>query len=171
MSEFTNIRLKLSKLLAKLSEVSTDKGVLTKSEDTEFVVGDAVYVTNEAGEYVPAPDAEYTLEDGTVYVVVSGMITEIKKPGLKNDISQASVELEETVESEPVDKAIEEIRKEINELYKIVDELVKKSEATSEVVEKMSKTSAAKPATDEIVEVSNPQSFKEIVNNAKKNFR
>lgn len=165
MSEFTNIRLKLSKLLAKLSEVSTDKGVLTKSEDTEFVVGDAVYVTNEAGEYVPAPDAEYTLEDGTVYVVVSGMITEIKKP------EPATVELEETVEGEPVDKAIEEIRKEINELYKIVDELVKKSEATSEVVEKMSKTSAAKPATDEIVEVSNPQSFKEIVNNAKKNFR
>lgn len=167
MSEFTSIRLRLSKLLAKLSEVSTDKGVLTKSEDTEFVVGDAVYVTNEAGEYVPAPNSEYTLEDGTVYVVVSGMITEIKKP----------VELEETVpdpvedKSESVDKAIEEIRKEINELYKIVDELVKKSEATSEVVEKMSKTSAAKPATDEIVEVSNPQSFKEIVNNAKKNFR
>ena len=47
MNELTKIRLRLSKLLVKLSEVPTDLGVLYKSEDGEFVVGDLVYTSQK----------------------------------------------------------------------------------------------------------------------------
>lgn len=58
---------------------------------------------------------------------------------------------------EPVPDAIEEVRKEINELYNIVDALVKKVAElegrlgeSNERLEKMSKMSAASPAVEEI---------------------
>ena len=79
---------------------------------------------------------------------------------------------------EAVPEAIVEIRKEVNELYNIVDKLVKKMEEIDSkiadnqtTIEKMSSMSAAKPAVEEIEKVSKSQSFKDIVNEAKKNFR
>lgn len=92
MNELTKIRLRLSKLLVKLSEVPTDLGVLYKSEDGEFVVGDLVYVTEESGEFIPAPTGDYKAEKVT-YKVVDGKISEI---------------VEETVE-EPVKEELEDV--------------------------------------------------------------
>ena len=73
---------------------------------------------------------------------------------------------------EPVPDAVEELRKEVNELYKIVDQLVEKYseieekiKSTDQVVEKLSKTPAAKPAEEVTY-----KSFKEIVDNAKQMF-
>lgn len=172
MNELTKIRLKLSKLLAKFSEVETDLGVLYKSEDGELVVGDLVYVTEESGEFIPAPTGDYKAEKVT-YKVVDGKIAEIV---------EVKEELEEVPSpdgnEEPTPDAIEEIRKEVNELYSIVDKLVKKMEEienkvtdNQSVIEKMSSMSAAKPAVEEIEKVAKTQSFKDIVNEAKKNFR
>lgn len=178
MNELTKIRLRLSKLLVKLSEVPTDLGVLYKSEDGEFVVGDLVYVTEESGEFIPAPTGDYKAEKVT-YKVVDGKISEIVEETVEEPVKE---ELEDvpspdgSVESTP--EAIVEIRKEVNELYDIVDKLVKKMEEIDSkiadnqtTIEKMSSMSAAKPAVEEIEKVSKSQSFKDIVNEAKKNFR
>lgn len=173
MNELTKIRLRLSKLLVKLSEVPTDLGVLYKSEDGELVVGDLVYVTEESGEFIPAPTGDYKAEKVT-YKVVDGKITEI--------VEEVKEELEEVPSpdgsEESAPDAIEELRKEVNELYSIVDKLVKKMEEIDSkiadnqtTIEKMSSMSAAKPAVEEIEKVSKSQSFKDIVNEAKKNFR
>lgn len=149
MSELTSIRMKLSKLLAKLSEIETDKGVLTKQDETPFVVGDLVYVLVD-GEYKPAEDGDYKAGE-TIYVVAEGKIVEIRTP--------------EALETEEED--IVNLRKEVNELYAIVDELIKKVESltsktdeTTEVIEKMSKNSASQPI----------ETFKDIVE-IRKNFR
>ena len=178
MNELTKIRLRLSKLLVKLSEVPTDLGVLYKSEDGEFVVGDLVYVTEESGEFIPAPTGDYKAEKVT-YKVVDGKISEIIEETVEEPIKE---ELEDVPSPdgsvEAVPEAIVEIRKEVNELYDIVDKLVKKMEEIDSkiadnqtTIEKMSSMSAAKPAVEEIEKVSKSQSFKDIVNEAKKNFR
>lgn len=178
MNELTKIRLRLSKLLVKLSEVPTDLGVLYKSEDGEFVVGDLVYVTEESGEFIPAPTGDYKAEKVT-YKVVDGKISEIVEETVEEPIKE---ELEDVPSPdgsvEAVPEAIVEIRKEVNELYDIVDKLVKKMEEIDSkiadnqtTIEKMSSMSAAKPAVEEIEKVSKSQSFKDIVNEAKKNFR
>ena len=178
MNELTKIRLRLSKLLVKLSEVPTDLGVLYKSEDGELVVGDLVYVTEESGEFIPAPAGDYKAEKVT-YKVVDGKISEIVEETVEEPVKE---ELEDVPSPdgsvEAVPEAIVEIRKEVNELYNIVDKLVKKMEEIDSkiadnqtTIEKMSSMSAAKPAVEEIEKVSKSQSFKDIVNEAKKNFR
>jgi hypothetical protein len=55
---------------------------ITNDKDTDFEVGDEVYVTTEAGEKVLAPSGEHALDDGIVLVVDgSGKITGLHKPG------------------------------------------------------------------------------------------
>lgn len=178
MNELTKIRLRLSKLLVKLSEVPTDLGVLYKSEDGELVVGDLVYVTEESGEFIPAPTGDYKAEKVT-YKVVDGKISEIVEETVEEPVKEQLEDVPSPDGSEEaVPEAIVEIRKEVNELYSIVDKLVKKMEEIDSkiadnqtTIEKMSSMSAAKPAVEEIEKVSKSQSFKDIVNEAKKNFR
>ena len=178
MNELTKIRLRLSKLLVTLSEVPTALGVLYKSEDGEFVVGDLVYVTEESGEFIPAPTGDYKAEKVT-YKVVDGKISEIVEETVEEPVKEQLEDVPSPDGSvEAVPEAIVEIRKEVNELYNIVDKLVKKMEEIDSkiadnqtTIEKMSSMSAAKPAVEEIEKVSKSQSFKDIVNEAKKNFR
>lgn len=178
MNELTKIRLRLSKLLVKLSEVPTDLGVLYKSEDGELVVGDLVYVTEESGEFIPAPTGDYKAEKVT-YKVVDGKISEIVEETVEEPVKEKLEDVPSPDGSvEAVPEAIVEIRKEVNELYDIVDKLVKKMEEIDSkiadnqtTIEKMSSMSAAKPAIEELEKVSKSQSFKDIVNEAKKNFR
>ena len=94
----------------------------------------------------------------------------------------AEVDAEEQVPSpeggeEPTVDAVEELRKEVNELYSLIDELITKVKeidertiATNEVVDKMSKMPAA-PSAEEIVD-NKPaaKSFKEVAAEARKNF-
>jgi hypothetical protein len=55
---------------------------ITNDKDTDFEVGDEVYVTTEAGEKVLAPSGEHALEDGIVLVIDGeGKITGLHKPG------------------------------------------------------------------------------------------
>lgn len=178
MNELTKIRLRLSKLLVKLSEVPTDLGVLYKSEEGELVVGDLVYVTEESGEFIPAPTGDYKAEKVT-YKVVDGKISEIVEETVEEPVKEQLEDVPSPDGSEEaIVEAIVEIRKEVNELYGIVDKLVKKIEEIDSkiadnqtTIEKMSSMSAAKPAVEEIEKVSKSQSFKDIVNEAKKNFR
>ena len=58
--------------------IETDKGKLEwDNEDEELKAGDAVYITDEDGNRNPAPDGDYTTEDGKVIKVADGKVTEI----------------------------------------------------------------------------------------------
>ena len=61
--------------------VQTDKGKLEwDNEDENLKAGDEVFITDEDGNRNPAPDGDYTTEDGKVIVVVDGKVSEIKDP-------------------------------------------------------------------------------------------
>lgn len=178
MSKFTKIKLELAKMLAKFSDIKTDKAVLTYDSDEDLRAGMDVYVQDENGEYAPAADGEYVTEDGKIIVVKDGKVESITDPKAEVDPEDGmrtvevdaacgtkKVEAEEVadpaVETDGVKEtetdAIDAMHREINELYDIVDKLVKKvaemedkGKATEEVVEKMSKMSAAFAAEEEI---------------------
>ena len=178
MSKFTKIKLELAKMLAKFSDVKTDKAVLTWDSDEDLREGMDVYVADENGEYVPAADGEYVTEDGKTIVVKDDKVESITDPKAEVDPDEGmrtveadaacrtkKVKAEEVADpavkadgvKETETDAIDAIHREINELYDIVDKLVKKvaemeekGKATEEVVEKMSKMSAAFAAEEEI---------------------
>ena len=82
--------MKLAKVMAKFSEVTTNKGTLTT--DGELEVGVEVYVEGEDG-FEAAPDGEYETDD-KIIVVADGKVTEIRE--------------KEKNEDEPVEEPIEE---------------------------------------------------------------
>ena len=58
--------------------INTDKGKLEwDDESRDLQEGDAVYITDEDGNRNPAPDGDYTTEDGKVIKVADGKVTEI----------------------------------------------------------------------------------------------
>ena len=178
--KLNQIKLELSKILASFSELKTDKAILTWPSDEEARVGLEVYVLDENGEYTEAPDGEYVDEEERIIVVKEGRIesitTKVEEP--EETVEETVEEIveaeeteetpteetptEETVESpsgeeETVPDAVEELRKEVNELFEIIHQLIGKvSELESRIgesderIEKMSKMSAANPAEVEI---------------------
>lgn len=84
--------LNLARMIAKFSEISTDKGTLIS--DGELAVGVEVFVEVD-GELAPAEDGKYTQENGDVIVVAEGKVAEIRK-------AEEPENTEETVEEEVV---------------------------------------------------------------------
>ena len=117
MSKLSQIRVQLQKLLTEFESIATDKG------DLEFVgglaIGTEVLLNDE-----PAPDGEYTLEDGRKVVVYQGQISEIKE---KEEEQPTEMAEEAPVEEQPVEEApkpednrVEELQSKVNELEGIV---------------------------------------------------
>lgn len=181
MSKLTKIKEKLAAILAevKMSVIKTNNGVLEYDGNEDLVAGMSVYVTNEeTNERVAAADGEYVTEDGKIILVKDGKVESITDPVAEVDAedevapesgtTETTETIEENVNAEevpnpdggeekPVD-AIEELRKEVNELYKIVDSILDKiGENRKEVdmrLSKIEKLSADKPA-DEVFETNN----------------
>lgn len=168
--KLNQIKLELSKLLASFSELKTDSAILYWPSDEEIREGLEVYVLDENGDYAEAPDGEYIDEEGNTIVVKEGKVESITPKAeetVEETVEEPTVKVsieaeEETVESpsgeeEPIPDAVEELRKEVNELYELIHQLIGKvSELESrlgesdERIEKMSKMSAAAPAEVEI---------------------
>lgn len=172
MSKFTQIRLALSKLIASFSEVHTDKGVLTNPEDGELVEGTELY-TEKDGEFIPAEDGEYSLEDGTTLIIVSGRVESITNP-VKEEEKFSEVPADpapvvepvkeepapivepEPVKEEPVD-AVKELTAVVEALSGKLSEYEKQLAAQQELLTKMSQMSAARPAQEEIEHTASPK--------------
>ena len=107
---------------AGMETITTDKGELTYNG--ELAVGTEVFVVDENGESIPAEDGDYKI-DGKTIKVVDGKVSEI---------------IEDAPVSEPASESAE-----IAELKAQIKELTAK---TAE----MSKTSAAKPAHQEVMQ-------------------
>ena len=98
-------------LSLQLGEVATDKAVLKWDGEGELQEGMEVFVEDENGEFVPAPDGDYTVEDGKVISIVEGKVAEIKDPEAEVAPEEAPVEeakVEDAEEEEPVAPADEE---------------------------------------------------------------
>lgn len=119
---------KLSKMLVKLSETKTDKGVLIA--DDELVVGVEVFIDTE-GELTPAEDGEYLTEDSKI-VVKDGkvediqMIEDVKEEVKNEEIVEEVLEEPVATQEDEKDAKIKELETLLEEKEKIVKELEEK---------------------------------------------
>lgn len=176
MSKLEKIKAELAKLLIKYSVVKTDKAVL-EYDGEELVAGMDVYITSEDGEKVAAEDGEYVTEDNKTITVKDGKVESIVDPVAEVDAEEDEKKEDEPMEDEPiaeepkedepkedevnledVNTKIDEMRKEIDELYKLIDGLMAKvGETRDEADERLKKLeckSLAKPASEEFEAIS-----------------
>lgn len=105
--------------------IETDKGKLEwDNEDEDLKAGDAVYITDEDGNRNPAPDGDYTTEDGKVIKVSDGKVTEIVDP--KAEVSEEEVKAKRISKFNKIKQAFEEsfdtkMRKISNAIAKVID--------------------------------------------------
>ena len=108
--------------------VNTDKGPIEWDGEEDLEAGREVFVLDEDGNRVPAPDGEYTTEDGKVIVVVEGRVAEIRDP---------------EAEVDPEAAEIEELRKQLNEAKATIESLRAELKAAKQ-------KPMAKPAHEEV---------------------
>jgi uncharacterized coiled-coil protein SlyX len=150
---------KLAKMILKLEEVKTDKETLIIEGGVE--VGKPVFVETEEGP-IPAADGDYTLEDGTVVVIVEGVITEIIPVETPEEKPE---ELEEENPLPEEDPKVAELEARIAELEAIIAEkdtriaeleglVAEKEEALSAAEDKL-KMSVETPVTKKVINKEN----------------
>lgn len=149
----------------EFSTATSDKGVIGWDVDGEIEVGTEVYLVDENGDRQPIEDGDYVLEDGRTVVVKDSKVEEIKEKAeeVVEEPTQGPTTEETNVEEneEPTDTevenpdgteekdntAIEELRKEVNELYDLVDTLTKR-------IEELENKPAAQPVQEDFKTVN-----------------
>jgi hypothetical protein len=137
---------------AKLSD-----GTIVSAE--AFEPGQDLFIIDEAGEKLPAPDGEHTLEDGTKVMVEGGKIKELIKQEMEDGIKE-DVEIKEDmaieVEIEPYVEEVPEKKDEIAMLKTMCEEMMAKINSIEEEMGKMKMSSddANKTIADAVVELS-----------------
>lgn len=123
---------KLSKMLVKLSETKTDKGVLIS--DDELAVGVEVFIDTE-GELIPAEDGEYLTEDSKIVVkdgkvediqMVEEVKEEVKEEFKNDDIVEEALKETDAPQEDEKDAKIKELETLLEEKEKLVKELEEK---------------------------------------------
>ena len=87
MSKLTKIREMLQKALVQLARITTDKGVLSFEGD-ELEIGAIVAIVDEEGNESAAEDGEYKTEDGKIYVIADGKVTEIREEEPAEEVAE-----------------------------------------------------------------------------------
>lgn len=84
MNKLTKLKIELAKVMAKFSEYATDKG-LVYSEGDWVSTSTPLYVFDENGTMLPAPDADYESPERTstykykeIWTVVNGVVTAVQ---------------------------------------------------------------------------------------------
>ena len=99
--------------------IETDKGKLEWNDEGEDLkAGDEVFVRDEEGNRIPAPDGEYKTEDGKVIVVVDGKVAEIRDP-------EAEVAPEPDAELEALKAENAELRSQLEVLTRRMEEMAR----------------------------------------------
>lgn len=95
-----------------------------------------VYTMDDAGNKIPCPDGDYTLEDGTMIVVLGGKgkVSEVK-PAVPETEVETEVELEKQQEV-PVDNKVDSCNNALMEKLSQLEEKVKMLESSKEEMEK-----------------------------------
>lgn len=171
MSKLEKIRTALQNILAQFARISTDKALIEYDGD-ELEVGMAVHGIDEEGNSYELENGEYTIEEGTIYVIEDGKVAEIreveKKPEAEEPAEEPAPEApQENVETaEETPQAEEETEPEadprdekIANLEAEVARLEEENGALKERIAELEGKSAAEPATEEFEKVNKIQDF------------
>lgn len=154
----------------EFSTATSDKGIIGWDTDGEIAEGTEVYIVDENGDRQPIEDGDYVLEDGRTVVVKESKVEEIREKAqeeetptnteeeTKEEENEEETETKEGEEGDNVvenpdgtkeedDTAIEELRKEVNELYDLVDKLTKR-------VEELENRPAAEPVQEDFKKIT-----------------
>lgn len=126
-----------------------------------FEPGNDIFILDETGARVAAPDGEHILEDGTCVYVTGGKIDSI----VKSENSEAEIDEQVAIQEEDmaieveVEPYIDEVpdkEKEIAVLKQMVDELMEKMKVMEEEMGKMKMSSdeTSKTIAEAVVELS-----------------
>lgn len=77
MSKFKKVLALLSKAMVALGNVTTDGGILHWDGEEDLKVGDAVQIQAENGDLSAAADGDYKTDEGVIYRVKDGKVSEI----------------------------------------------------------------------------------------------
>jgi hypothetical protein len=149
--------LKLLKQLftkSNFADAKLNDGTIVSAE--AFEPGQDLFIIDEAGERIVAPDGEHTLEDGTKVIVKEGKIAELIKLETEKEEEIKEEEMAVEVEVEPYVEEVPEKEDEIKILKAMVDELMGKVTAIEEEMGKikMSSDEANRTIADAVVELS-----------------
>lgn len=86
----------------KFAAAMLDNGQEIQTTAEAFAEGVDVFVVNDQGEQIPLPDGDYTLEDGTMFTVVEGVISAM-------GAAEAPVEEPAQEEAPTVEEAMEAV--------------------------------------------------------------
>ena len=124
MSKLSKFKAALAKMLQEFVNVTTDTGVISWDGDEDLKAGDPVYVEDSEGNRNPAPDGDYTTEDGKVIKVADGKVTEIVDK--KAEVSEEEVKAKRISKFNKIKQAFEEsfdtkMRKISNAIAAVID--------------------------------------------------
>lgn len=149
MSKMEKFKARLAKLLAEFGAVSTTKGVLFWDGDDDLKAGDAVQIGSEDGERKPAPDGDYTTEDGKTVKVVDGKVAEIVDPRAEVGAAAADANEAPPAGSKPQGgdtNDMEALKKKIEEQDEKIERILKALEAANIEIKMLKRAPAAASA-------------------------
>ena len=153
-----SIKQKLAKILAQFKSLTTDNGIIVWEGEDDLKIGDAVFIESEEGERTPAPDGDYTLEDGTIIRVVGGKVVEIVEVEPETEVEptvEEVVEEEQTEEETPAeetpaeDDRVAKLEERVAKLEEQIASLLEANTTMSEQLSAIEKRPLAKPASEQ----------------------
>lgn len=169
MSKLEKLRTALQNILAQFERIATDKALI-EYDGEELEVGVAVHGVDEEGNPFNLEDGEYTVEDGTVYVIAEGKVTEIREvekepeapaeepaPEAPQETVENAEEVpqsEEEPEAEPEDDRIANLEAEIARLEQENGALREENDQLKARIDELENKPAAEPATEEFERVN-----------------
>jgi len=140
----------------KLSNITTDKGVLYWDGEEDLKAGDEVYLVDADDNRIDAENGEYRTSDGKVIVVENGLVVEIRDD--EAEVAPAEEPAEEMAEEEtPAEEAIDDADDaEKDALRARIAELEAENEALRAEIEELrqkAEAPAAEPAAEEFKKV------------------
>ena len=128
-----------------MNNIKTKDGIIL-SFNGELAVGVEIFIVDETGN-IPAPDADYILENGQTIKVIESKVSEIIEAEPVEEAPEveemAEPEAEPEAESEPkLEEKVAELENQIKEIFGILQELV--GDMNKKELEKEIKTEMAK---------------------------
>lgn len=131
----------------QLRNITTDKGPIVWEGDEDLAVDTEVFVEDEEGNRTPAPEGDYTLEDGRVVRVADGKVVEILEAEEGAEPTEEEM-AEETPDIAALEERIAALEEAVKELQESIGGVAEGAELMAEEIAKLKKEPAAKSARE-----------------------